>query len=200
MTTTTREEQKYVFIHELSEAEYIELYRVVSDPATAQWLGDGRPWTPEKLLAARNYSATDFARPWAARDYFYWAIVVRDVSSQSALLTHVVGIVGLHPCLPQVDKNALQIMFAVAPSERGKGRATKAIRAVMGLWKARMEGIGGASSGTNVPRTSESRPIYAIVRADNAPSLRTVAHSEQFGEPEALVIRGVEYAVHKQRL
>jgi RimJ/RimL family protein N-acetyltransferase len=157
---------EFAFIHLLSESEYIELYRIVSDPGVASWLSDGRPWTREKLLSLRNWSASDVACPWSARSYFYWAILTSGVSP----VRHVIGIVGLHPALPAVGAG-LQIMVAVAPSERGHGIAGRAIDHVM----------------TQEQVTKDARKIYAMIREDNAPSQNAFAKNRHFARADRTV-------------
>lgn len=169
------EEQQYRFIHELSESEYIELYRIMSNPDVTQWLSDGRPWTPNKLLNLREFSAKDFTRPWNERNYFYWAIIARG---------HVVGIIGLHPSLAQISPG-LQIMFAIKPSERGKHRASRAIRDIMNLENVR----------------KDAREIVAIVRPDNAPSMKTLASTGVFKEDTvATTHAGAKFIVFRRTL
>lgn len=149
--------QQYAFVHQLSESEYIELYHLVSDQQTMKWIGDGRPWTIQKLLEMRNFSAKDYAEPWKERNYFYWAIL-SDVSASA----HVVGLIGLHPAIPPLK--GLQIMYAIAPQYRGKGRAATAIQDIMSMPEVR----------------KDSRPYWAIIRPDNKPSLKAVEKSGCF--------------------
>ena len=155
--------QKYVFIHQLSESEYIELYRVVSDSRTMKWMGDGRPWTVQKLLELRNFSAKDYATPWKDRNYFYWAILPSNMDTSTGS-SHVVGLVGLHPAVPPLV--GLQITYAISPKERGKGHATLAVQDIMAMPEVR----------------EDPRPYWAIIRPDNKPSLRVIEKSGCFDQ------------------
>lgn len=173
---------RYRFIHELSEAEYVDLYRIMSNPEITKWLSDGRPWTPAKMLALREFSAKDFTRAWRSRDYFYWAILAPRASADEGSEARVVGIIGIHPALPAVG-DGLQIMFAIKDSERGHHYAARAVRDIMALEKIR----------------TDKRAIFATVRADNAPSLRTIEASGEFRETSRIEIDGETFVVYRRK-
>jgi RimJ/RimL family protein N-acetyltransferase len=170
---------EYVFIHQLSEAQYIELYHIVSNPETMQWIGNGLAWTPGKLLETRNFSAKDYTLPQSARKYFYWAILRNDGK------TRVIGFIGLHPAPEQLQ--GLQIVYAIAPGERGHGYAAQAIRDILGA--------------TTIGQSLSTRTIYAIARKENKASIKTITSSGLFSlnsDMPMLNMRGYECAVFKK--
>lgn len=176
---------QYVFIHQLSESEYIELFRIMSDPQTTKWLSDGKPWTPQHLLDLRNFSTKDYALPWATRNYFYWAIIAResDNAVQPKVERHVIGIIGLHPVMAPLK--GLQIMYAIAPAERGHGYAPRAIRDIMSMEEVR----------------ADPRDIWTVIRNTNTASLRAIEKSQSFArdvDVSQLVFRGALHAVFKR--
>lgn len=154
---------EYAFIHQLSEQEYIDLYHIVSDPNTMQWIGDSQPWSPQRLLERRNYSAKDFTLPWTKRTYFYWAIL-RRADKDGVTSKKVIGMFGLHPVVYPLPSNALQVMYIIAPAERGHGYAAHAIHDMM----------------TRPEFTSETRAIYATIHEKNVPSVKTILNSGLF--------------------
>lgn len=162
------------FVHELDAAQYADLCKIMIQPETSQWLSDGRPWTPQRMLELRNWSAQDCAKDSAERRYFYWGIL-RDST--------VVGIVGLHPVMPAISKRGLQIMYAIAPEERGKGIAPNAIRLA-----------------TNHTSIHDSRALYAVIREDNVASMRAIQKSEMYVWTKKMQIDGRTYIVfHRKR-
>jgi RimJ/RimL family protein N-acetyltransferase len=168
-------QQKCVFIHQITEPEYAELYGIVRDPEIAKWLGQGEIWTSGRLLELRNWSAKDYTQPWSARTYFYWAILAREDERD----WHCVGIVGLHPA-PRALGAGLQFMIAIAPGARGRGHASRAIRDILALDEVKRD----------------NRAIYALVRADNDASLRLFARVEALTRAHATARIGrAEYVV-----
>jgi len=123
---------RLVALHELNDAQWRELLRIMSDDRVTRWLSDGAQWSTEKLLKLREYSAHDAAIATGKRDYFYWGIVI----DEGALA----GIIGLHPSLPAacsvsydilVDRAPLQIMIAIDPARQGRGIARAALDVVI---------------------------------------------------------------------
>ena len=184
--------QEYVFIHELTQPMYMELYALLHDPETSKWLGDGSPWNDDDVVKLCQFSASDRTKPWSAREYFYWAIVSEH---------HVIGIIGIHPAPARMvssgqgssstnatpkAQRALQLMFAIAPEKRGQSRASRAVSDILADPRVR----------------DDPRALYAIARLDNAPSLRTLEKIALKGlmrkEPRDIIIKRVHYAVFKR--
>jgi hypothetical protein len=93
-----RETTRIVALEDMKEAEVAGLARVAQDPAVMQWVGDSKPWTPERVQELVEYARSD-ATATASREYFNWA-VTDDAGT-------VVGFVGLRPTRDKAFRDGL---------------------------------------------------------------------------------------------
>ena len=61
-------------LEKIVTTDYDALYEITSNPAVAQYIGDSKPWTPEKTKIFIEYCIKDDKKPDKARDWFTYKI------------------------------------------------------------------------------------------------------------------------------
>ena len=128
------------------------LWAIVADPGVMEWVGDTRPWGPEKLARFLRYCAQD--RPLAAAPappgggesrFLYWGVFLAE---------GLAGVVGVHPIAydPEARGRAFLTIF-LARWAQGRGEGERAARAAL------------AAHWALAPRA----PVWLDARAGNSP-------------------------------
>jgi RimJ/RimL family protein N-acetyltransferase len=121
-----------VKLEKLIPEDYSELYEIVSNPEVAKYIGDSKPWTPEKTKKFIEYCIADDKKLDKERDWFTYKIthdgIFAGVIEFKALKLY------LH-MLKQADKrkytNDTMLTIFVNPKLHGRGIASSAIKLLL---------------------------------------------------------------------
>lgn len=125
------------------------LWAIVADPGVMEWVGDARPWGPEKLARFLRYCVRDRSLATAPGGgesrFLYWGVFLAE---------GLAGVVGVHPVAydPGARGRAFLTIF-LARWAQGRGEGEKAARAAL------------AAHWALAPRA----PVWLDARARNSP-------------------------------
>lgn len=109
----------------LEKDHFEKLFEIVSNPLTMQWIGDGNPWSKEKLSIIINLSINDNKIVAPLRKMFYWVIVKNN---------NLIGLIYIRPYNFKISKN-FYITSLLHPNEVGKGYGIQALNMVLRKFK-----------------------------------------------------------------
>ena len=123
-----------IALEKLTTTDYQELLELTSNPDVTKYIGNGKPWTPDKVKKFITYCRADDTKADTSREWFTYKITVDGAFAgiiefkSMKLFSHV-----LKPADRKKHIRDFALTIYVSPKMHGRGIATEAISKLKGI-------------------------------------------------------------------
>lgn len=158
---------EFKFIHQLSNKEQKELFKIVNDENNMINLGTGEKWDKTKFEDIINFSKFDFEHNFKKSSFLYLVGLNKN---------KIVSFGYIHPALIPYKECCLQIAVFVVNKERGKGYGKLLNEELIKMNKQYLK-----------------KRLFAFVKLTNKPSNRLYRDYELKGQ---IILKDIKYNVY----
>ena len=150
-----------IALEKLGDTDYHALLELTSNPDVTKYIGNGKPWTPDKVKKFINYCIEDDNKPDKSREWFTFKITV---DGEFAGIIEFKSMKIFSRILKPIDAKKyihdVALTIYVSPKMHGRGIATEAIHKLKDIIREK--------------KPSASR-LFSMVRQINMPMHKLMA-------------------------